>query len=164
MKSSNNWREKVGKKEESKKFSWRIMLHHEYVIFAEEASLLAKIYHWNFWGGKVNNYAVTLSQNKANGKSISIKILASDNYSYFVSFKNETNPNNINQKEYHEKIASNLDDALKYLHNFLLENEYEPEFFSDLIIVMGGAYDRYPLELHWEKERIMEEIEKEEFV
>lgn len=156
---SINWREKVGKRQEKQEFSWRLGLHKEFVDFAEEANNLAALYHWNFWGGKVDNYSVTLSQAQVDGKSISIRILAEDNYSYFVSFARKTNPNNVDRCEYQERIGATMDDALKYLHNYLLENQYIPTFGGERICFMGGAYDRYPLALRWEKERIMEEME-----
>ena len=157
--NNRNWREKVGKRQEKNEFSWRLGLHKEYVDFLEEVVTLANIYNWNLWGGGVNNYAVTLSQLKRDGKSISIRILPGDNYSYFVSFFDAWNPNNIDKKEYKKKIGNNMDEALKYLHTFLLENKYEIDNNRERICVLGGAYDRYPLALKWEKERIIEETE-----
>ena len=155
----NHWREKIGKRQVKNEYSWRLSLHKEYVDFLEEVVTLARIYDWNLWGGGVNNYAVTLSQAKRNGKSISIRILPNNNYSYFVSFANAWNPNNIEKKEYQEKIGSTMDDALKYLHTFLLENQYNSDSDREKILVMGGAYERYPLVLKWEKERMMEDLD-----
>ena len=157
MKSSN-WREKVGKKQEIGEYSWRLGLQQEFVDFIEEVDILATHYDWNLWGGGVGNYSVGLSQSKKDGKYISIRILPTDNYSYFVSFDKNLNPNNISKSSYQEKIANNIDDALKYLHNFLLENQYILDNKKDRISIMGGAYDRYFLEKLWEDERISEEV------
>lgn len=151
-----NWRTMVGKRRAKNELDWRIYLHKEFVDFAEEAAMLASIYNWSFWGGGVNNYAVTLSQEKRDGLSISIRIIPGNNYKYYVSFKKVWNPNNLSQNEYNKCIAETLDEALKYLHTYLLENEYTPDANRERIYVMGGAYERYPLALKWAYEEIEE--------
>lgn len=155
-----NWRLKVGKKREINELSWRIYLHQEFVEFAEEVAHLAKLYHWNFWGGGVNNFAVTLSQDIRDGESISICILPGD-YHYYACFKKEYNPNHLSSSDYCEKIGETMDEALKYLHIFLLEHPYTPRSFDDLFCIMGGAYDRYPLAKKWAYEELESSLEED---
>ncbi len=156
-----NWRNKIGKKQEQGEIEWRFLLHQEFFEFMNEVHTLAKIYNWNLWGGGVNNYAVTLSQNKPNGIRCSIKMLASDSYKYYFCLTKEINPNNINNSEYTKFIGENMDEALKYLHTFLLNNDYEVDSKSEKFTFMGGAYDRYYLAKKWESERLLEEKVKE---
>ena len=153
----NDWRSKIGKIKMSGELDWRIYLHAEFVQFAEEAEQLSELYNWNFWGGGVNNYAVTVSQSGRDGISISIRLYSGDHYKYYVSFCREWNPNNIATSEYRECIGDTMDDALKYLHSFLIKNKYVPEINHERICIMGGAYDRYPLAKKW----AYEELEKE---
>ena len=87
-------------------------------------------------------------------------ILSSDNYYYYVSFVDEMNPNNIDIDSYSEFVGKTIDDVLKYVHTFLIENRYVPEIDREPIYVMGGAYDRYYLAKKW----AMEELEEESMV
>lgn len=151
---NKNWRSSVGKKRNPKELDWRIHKHYEFVKFAEAAEDLSELYDWNFWGGGVDNLAVTLSQPGREGLSISIRLLSDNHYSYYVSFANQWNPNNIEYCEYTKCIADNLDDALEYLHTFLKENPYQREYKDDRISVMGGAYERFPLALKWAYEEL----------
>ena len=153
----NNWRTKIGKRRMKGELDWRIYLHAEFVQFAEEAERLSELYDWNFWGGGVDNYAVTLSQSGRGGKSISIRLHSGDHYKYYVSFSDQWNPNNISISEYRECIGDTMDDALKYLHTFLLEHKYVREANHERICVMGGAYDRYPLAKKWAYEELVNE-------
>ena len=157
---NSNWRLKIGKRRNSNELDWHIELHQEFVQFAEEAELLSRLYDWDFWGGGVGNYAVTLSQSIMKGISISIRMFGSGNC-YYVSFANEMNPNNVKFSTYNECIAKTMDDALKYLHSFLIEHRYTRNFNSDRICVMGGAYERYLLALRWAYEELEERKEKE---
>lgn len=145
----SNWRLKIGKKDLNNELDWRIFLHKEFVEFVEKANELAIKYDWDFWGGGVNNYAITLSQSGMNGKSISIKMLGRDHYHYYVSFVREWNPNNVENSQYLECIGKSLDETLEYLKSFLEQNKYEREYNDERICVMGGAYERYPLALKW---------------
>ncbi len=156
-----DWRNKIGKKQEKSEINWRFLLHKEFFEFMNEVHTLAEIYNWNLWGGGVDNYAVTLSQRKFNGIHCSIKMLARDNYKYYFCLTREINPNNIKNEEYTEFIGENMDEALKYLHTFLLDNDYEIESKEEKFIYMGGAYDRYFLAKKWESERLLEEKAKE---
>ena len=46
-------------------------------------------------------------------------MIASSKYSYYVSFSNEWNPNNIKNSEYKEFVGESMLDAIKYLRIFL---------------------------------------------
>ena len=150
------WRERIGKKRDYSKFDWRYCEYFEFIDFLNETHKLAIHYNWSLKGGGMRNFAVTLWQNKKDGKYISIRLKSSNNHSYYVSFKREMNPNNLSAGDYKTFISSNIDGALKYLHTYLLENEYEPEFSS--FIDKGAAYQRYDLQLKWAQE---EQIEQE---
>lgn len=138
-----NWREKRGKKLNDGELDWRFYLQIEFVEFIEEVDEIAEIFDWDLWGGGVNNYAVTLSQGKRDGKSISIRINPGDNYYYYVSFERQWNPNNIDNNKYLECIAKTKEEAIAYLKNFLKNNQYIREFKNERISILGGAYDRY---------------------
>ena len=161
---NKNWRERIGKRLGTGEYDWRIHLQKEFVDFIKEIELLARLYGWNLWGGGVKNYAVTLSQIKVQGKSISIKMLSGVDYKYYVSFENEINPNNINPEEYKTKIGDTMDEALKYVHDFLNDNKYIKDPKEERFCFLGGAYDRYPVALHWERERIIEELEQKQLI
>lgn len=155
--NDKNWRLKIGKRLEKGEPDWRIDLQAEYVLFIEELNTLAKLYDWDLWGGGVENYAVTLSQRMQNGKSISIKIVPSKQYQYYACFERTWNPNRIAPSSYTEFAGETIEDALKYVHTYLMENKYIPTRDKRLCF-LGGAYDRYPLALMWEKERCAEEL------
>ena len=128
---NNNWRAKVGKKRDYTDFDWKLYQHEEFVRFAEEVELLSRVYDWNFRGGMVGNYSVTLSQAKV------------------------INPNNVSISEYTKCIGETMDDALKYIHSFLIDNKYVREY-GDRTCFMGGAYDRFPLAKKWALEEMEE--------
>lgn len=157
-----NWRERIGKKRDFNLVDWRFDLHTEFVKFAEEAADLASRYDWNFWGGGVDNYAITLSQSKRDGKYISIKLISGDNYCYYVSFYNNLNPNNIPYDSYKERIGENMNEALRYLLKYIIEHDYDAQ--SKPMLVMGGAYDRYPLAKLWAFEELEENKKEKEYV
>lgn len=152
-----NWRNMVGKKQEKGKFSWRIYMHKEFYDLIEEVAILAHEYKFSLWGGKVGNYAITLYQGK---KHISVKLM--NDYKYHISFKDVWNPNNLKDEDYSLTLSESLDEALKYVHTYLIENTTFDN--KDLTIIMGGAYDRYPLALKWEKERVSEELLENELI
>lgn len=151
------WRLKIGKRHFKGEFKWRFNLHTEYIEFAEEMFDIADFYNWNYWGGGVDNYAVTLSQMKPNGKSISIKMISSDNYYYYASFVNEINPNNIEVDSYKQFVGKTIDDVIDYVQEFLENNDYKPDDVRELICIEGGAYDRYLLAKKWALEELEEE-------
>ena len=152
---NNDWRIKIGKKWQANDFDWRFQLHTEFVEFAREVEKLSELYYFNFWGGGVDNYAITLSQVNFDGKSISVKMIASDKYYYYVSFKKAYNPNRLENSDYDTFIGATMDEALKYIHTFLMDNKYEPDLGSRRYCFMGGAYDRYPLAKRWAMEEMM---------
>ena len=115
-----NWREKRGKRNLDG-FDWRFYLQVEFVEFLEEVEDISSICDWNLWGGGVNNYAVTISQAKRDGKSISIRINPGDNYYYYACFEKEWNPNNIDSNKYQECIGKTKEEAISYLKTFLKE-------------------------------------------
>ncbi len=145
-----NWRDLIGKKEGY--YNWRFCLRTEYMIFLDKMVDLAKKYDWNLWGSGVKKYAVNLHQAKTDGLYISIAIKSNENYSYFVSFKRELNPNNMDNSDYY-KCLGNMDQALEFVEMFLKDNNYEKEDFTN-IIELGNAYDRFPLEKKWEYDRL----------
>ena len=153
---NKNWRLKIGKKKQIDELDWRIYLQEEFVEFADEAERLAGIYDWDFWGGGVGNYAITLSQPIRNGKAISICMQPIDNYKYYVSFAKETNPNNVDKASYCECVGNDMNEALKYIHTYLMENKYVRDNRLSRICVMGGAYERYPLAKKWAYEALEE--------
>ena len=148
----NNWRLRIGKRHLKNELDWRIFLHKEFVTFAEKVNELAMIYDWDFWGGGVDNYSVTLSQNTRDGKHISIRMLGRDNYYYYVSFAREWNPNNVEKNQYSDCIGKSMAEALEYLKQFLEENKYVRDYNNERNCIMGGAYERYPLALKWATE------------
>lgn len=164
LKYNRAWREKIGKRLNPGEYDWRIHLHTEFVEFLEEVASLAALYDWDMWGGGVKNYAVTLSQAKKDGKSISIKMISGANYKYYASFEKIWNPNNANVDHYKLLIGENMEEALKYIHEFLMDNKYQREWKDKRTCFMGGAYERYPLALHWERERVIEELEEHQLV
>lgn len=155
-----NWRNRRGKKADAIHLDWRFELHTEYMMFAERVLLLSKIHDWSFWGGGVDNYAITLSQNKRDGLYITIRINPSDDYKYYVSYAREMNPNNILKEQYRECIGKNLEEAIGFLQSFLESNRYIPEGRCSSHCFMGGAYDRYPLAKKWAYENLEERREK----
>ncbi len=144
-----NWRSKIGKKVKNNELTWRISLHAEYVEFLNGLNILSEIYNWNIWGGGVDNFAVTLSQRGLNCKSISICLKALDGYKYYACFDKDSNPNNINKNFYNECIGDTMEEALKYVHSFIVENKDSKDIQGERIVVFGGAYDRYPLAYFW---------------
>lgn len=158
---SKNWRSKIGKRSNPTEISWRFELHSEYMEFLSEVKTLAELYDWDLWGGGVNNYAITLSQAKRDGLSISIGLVPGFNYQYCVCFDKVWNPNNISFNGYKKCISADMNDALKYLHTFLIGNRYRREYPGERICVLGGAYERYPLARKWEYESIDKAREKE---
>lgn len=151
---NKNWRSQIGKNAKAGEYGWRIHLHKEFVDFMEELEQLVDRYDWNLWGGMVNNYAVTLSQIKVPGKAITIKMIAGEEYKYYACFKNATNPNNVKLEEYETLIGNSMDETLKYVHNFLNDNKYIKDSKEESFCFLGGAYNRYPMELYWEQQRI----------
>lgn len=156
----NDWRLKIGKKRIKGELGWRIELHTEYMKFADKACEIANVCNWNFWGGGVDNYAVTLSQSGPDGKSISVKMIASGNYHYYACFKKVLNPNNLEIGDYDTYIGETSEDALKYIRSYLIENRSINDFDDECVCFMGGAYDRYPLAMKWAKEIMEEEDSK----
>ena len=146
---NKNWRSRIGKKRERNELDWRFYLKTEFVQFAEEVEKLSIFYNWNLWCGGVDNYSITLSQGIRNGLSISVRMIGGDKYKYYVSFAKEINPNNIGINEYKEFIGETMDDALKYIHTYLMEHEFERDYKNERFCFMGGAYDRYPIEKIW---------------
>ena len=153
-----SWREKIGKRLGQNEIDWRVGLYKEFIEFVNETYELATIYDWNFWGGGTDNYAVTLSQAKRDGICLSIKMLSSDKYKYYVSFYDEFNPNNIDSNQYKEFIGENLDEALKYIHKFLMENKYDRSFNGSPTRVVGSGYNKCYLRIKWAKEEIAQKI------
>lgn len=158
---NKNWREKIGKKQNPNEYDWRFELLTEYVEFADEASNLAESFGWSFWGSGKKFYAVTLSQNKMNGLSISIRLIGNDNYSYYASFTKEENPNNVELDDYKLKIGNSKAEALEYIKKYLKENHYEKDARFSANYIMGGAWDHYLLEKMWADERLEQNKEKE---
>ncbi len=152
-----NWRDRRGRKADGIHLNWRFELHTEYMMFAERVLLLSKIHGWNFWGSGVDNYAITLSQNKRDGLYITIRINPCDDYKYYVSYTSEINPNNILKEQYKECIGETLDEAVSFLKHYLERNQYEPEYQHPTHCFMGGAYDRYPLAKKWAYEELEEQ-------
>jgi len=154
-----NWRNRRGKKVDVYHLNWRFELYTEFMYFADKAMALAKINSWNFWGGGVDNYSITLSQNMVHGKSISIRLLASDDYKYYVSYVDQINPNNVSTQDYEECIGNNMSEAITFLQKFLENNTYIPRD-NDIYCFPGGAYDRYFLAKKWAYEELEERKEK----
>ena len=42
-----------------------------------------------------------------------------------------------------------MEEALKYVHSFIVENKDSKDIQGERIVVFGGAYDRYPLAYFW---------------
>ena len=145
------WRNKVGKKRLKGELPWRLLRHSEFVDFMDRVAMLARIYNWSLWGGGVNNFAVTLVQNKIRGKSISLAMMGTD-YGYYVSYADEWNPNNVIKSTYEKRISDDMEGALDFLENFLRNNKFDATLNHERICIMGGAYDRYPLD----KNRVLE--------
>lgn len=158
----NNWREKVGKRLGENEIDWRVGLYKEFIQFVDETYELASIYDWSFWGGGTDNYAVTFSQPIPNGKCISIKIIPSKNYYYYVCFDRVTNPNNIKDNSaYNKFIGEDINEALKYIHTFLLENKFTSKYEGTR--VKGFGYDKCFMRIRWEKEAIVNKMIEDEF-
>lgn len=153
---NRDWRNKIGRKQKDTELDWRFLCHSEYMEFLKEVDLLASHYNWCLWGGGVDNYAITLSQNIRNGKTISIKMLPGDNYYYYVSDARDWNPNNVDKATYKKRVGKNIDETLKFLHNYLLENMFIPDKDDERYSILGGAYDRYYLAKKWAFERLKE--------
>lgn len=149
MDYDRNWRNKIGSKRNPNELTWRISLHAEYVEFLLEVEKLAKFYNWGLWGGGVNNYAITLSQSGRDGISISVRLHSMHNYKYYASFENEWNPNNVSYDSYKTYVSDSLDEALKYIHLFIQENKSINDYENSHPIVLGGAYERFPLAYKW---------------
>ena len=150
------WRDRIGKKRIKGELPWRILRHSEFVNFMDRVAILANIYNWSLWGGEVNNFAVTLTQDKPNGKNISIAIMG-PKYGYYVSYYDNWNPNNIAKSTYEERISDDMEGALNFLEDYLRENKYEAAPNYERICVMGRAYDRYELAKKWALEEIASE-------
>ena len=156
-----NWRNRIGKRQEQNELDWHFLLNKEFFEFMNEVRTLAEIYNWNLHGGKNGNYAVNLFQRKPRGVCCSIKMLPRDNYKYYFCLTKEINPKNVDNCEYTTLIGENMTEALKYLHLFLLDNDYECINKNDEYINMGGAYNHYNLDEKWENEKLFEEKLKE---
>lgn len=85
-------------------------------------------------------------------------MLSGDKYKYYVSFCKKWNPNNIDYREYKQFIGENLDEALKYIHIFLMENKYERSFSGSATRVIGKGYDKCHLIIMWIKEELAQRI------
>ncbi|MBQ9071616.1 MAG: hypothetical protein IJY25_00455 [Bacilli bacterium] len=158
------WRDRIGKRREKNELDWRVGLYKEFIQFVEETSKLAEIYDWDFWGGGTDNFAVTLSQAKRSGKSISLKMIPSAKYSYYVSFAHEWNPNNISDSEYKEFVSESMLDVIKYLRKFLTDNSYVREYRSGSNIILGNGYDKCFMRIRWAKEELVDNMIEEEFI
>ena len=162
MNKKENWREKRVRRVRDG-LDWRVGLYKEFIEFIDEVYELSNIYDWDIWGGGTDNYAVTLTQAKRNGKFISIKMIPSKNYSYYASFVDEWNLNRIkNDSIYEEFIGDTLDEALKYIHKFLNENEYQREYGSPTKI-LGNGYDKCFMRIRWAKDEFANKIIEDEF-
>ena len=147
------WRDRIGKKRIKGELPWRLLRHSEFVNFMDRVAILARIYKWSLWGGGVDNFAVTLSQEKFHGKNISIAMMG-PSYGYYVSYANEWNPNNIEKSTYEKRISYDIEGALNFLEDFLRENKYEVEANREITLIMGGAYERYYLAKQWALEEM----------
>lgn len=158
------WRQRRGNRGNSNEIDWRIGLYKEFIQFVDETYELSVIYDWDFWGGGTDNYAVTLSQAIRDGKHISIKMIPSKDYHYYASFCNEMNPNRIkDDNEYKEFAGETIDEALKYIHTFLLDNEYERQFKVSPTRFLGNGYDKCFMRIRWAKEELANKLIEEEF-
>lgn len=149
MDYDKNWRERIGKKRNEEELNWRFHLHAEYVKFLLEVEQLSEKYNWDLWGGGVNNYAVTLSQFGRDGKHISVRLHSGYNYQYYVSYKDEWNPNNIDYDSYRSCIGKTMEEALGNMEVFLRDNVSFLDLENQRRVVLGGAYDRFPLAYQW---------------
>ena len=159
-----NWRDRIGKRREKNGLNWEIGLYKEFIQFVEETSKLAKMFDWNFWGGGTDNFAVTLYQAKRDGKKISLKMIPSAKYSYYASFANEWNPNNIKSSEYNDLVGESMLDAIKYLKTFLTQNSYVREYRTESNIILGSGYDKCFMRIRWAKEDLVEQMIEDEFI
>lgn len=147
-----DWRSRIGEKKKSDKLSWKISLYEEFIQFVDKAFDLSVLYNWDFWGGGTDNYAVTFSQGIIDGKSLSIRMISTKKYSYWASFSNKTNPNNIEFSEYDSFISETMDETLEYIREYLLKNEDVKQ--RQHIRFRGCGYDRCILKIKQEKERL----------
>lgn len=157
-----NWRSKIGKRLSNGELDWRYNLQEEFINFFDEVIKLADIYEWNYWGGGSNNCAITLSQNKVKGKSISVKMLPGHKYKYYATFIQEHNPNRLKNSEYNVFIGETLDDAWKYIKEYLDKNRYIPDNPHERFGFTSGAYEKFIIE-KWQRE-ILEKKEKKDVI
>lgn len=154
-----NWRLKIGKKHVKGEFDWHLDLLAEYVEFIEKARELAIEYDWNLWGGGRRNHAITLFALNKERSAISIRLLSSHDYQYYASFEKEINPNNVPFASYTIFAGQTMEEALEYVRHYMIKNPNSNPSKHPMICDMGGAYERYPLEMKWARENALEEFQ-----
>ncbi len=155
---NNNWRDKIGNKKRTKDDYWELDFYNEFMDLVDNCVAITAKYNWNFWGSGSKNRSITASQWFRDGKSISLLLKPTENYHYYACFENVGNPNNLKNYQYTTFVGETLEEALKYLENYIIENSNPLDYENDRICVEGKAYDDYYFRAKWIQDAMIEEL------
>ncbi|MCM3748105.1 toll/interleukin-1 receptor domain-containing protein [Paenibacillus pasadenensis] len=114
--TQDNWRKFTSKK----KVNWKKFKIREFEHLVTTLVDRAYDYKWSAWvGGTANEYSISFYNSyKQERRFISFKLDGVTN-AYKVSFKNESNPNNLKASDYEKFIGNSVNSCDEYLWRYL---------------------------------------------